>query len=183
MTEAVTPPNSAGSAPPSNRAVVNTPDPTLLTIDSIRREIATLENLFDVRLKDAEKLRNEKFSSIDKLMDRAEELRKEQKADTKSAVDAALHAQVEATAKMERSISEQIASLRSNFETEIRGIRTVEDDLKGRMTAVESVKQGQSEQRSESRQMSSGVIATVVGAFTILVAILSIYAFVAGSGT
>jgi hypothetical protein len=147
--------------------VVNTPDPTLLTIDSIRREIATLENLFDVRLKDAEKLRNEKFSSIDKLME-------EQKADTKSAVDAALHAQVEATAKMERSISEQIASLRSNFETEIRGIRTVEDDLKGRMTAVESVKQGQSEQRSESRQMSSGVIATVVGAFTILVAILSI---------
>ena len=176
MTEAVTPPNpdQSGSGQP-------VPDPTLMTIDALRREIAMLENLIDSKLRAAENLTIERITRIDALMERAEDMRQEQKADTRAAVEAALDAQKEATHKMENTVSEQIASLRDNFETSIRGVQSNVADLKDRMTILESVKQGVTQQKSEHRQLTTGMIAAIglgIAFFTALIAFLS---FLAGS--
>lgn len=177
MVEAVTPPNPADPAD-KTRTV---PDPTLLTIDSIRREITMLENLFDTRLNDAEKLRNERLSSVDKLMERSEEQRREQKADTAAAVTAALDSQKEATAKMEKSISDQITSLRSNFDTSLRGIQSTVADLKDRLTVLESIKVGQTEQRTDARA-SIGAVVGIVGGVVGLVGLIITVVLILGAG-
>lgn len=174
MTEAVTPPNPADTSDPKR----SVPDPTLLTIDALRREIAMLENLTSVRLDAAEALIQERVLRIDALMERSEEMRQEQKSDTRAAVEAALESQKEATAKMEVAVSEQIASLRSNFETAIQGVLSNVADLKDRMTALESSRQGMVEQRAETRQVSSGVVAVVGISITILLAVLTIISFI-----
>jgi uncharacterized protein YicC (UPF0701 family) len=178
VTEAVTPPNPANA----NDASRSVPDPTLLTIDALRREIAMLENLVEAKINAAEKLTIERFTRIDALMDRAEEMRQEQKADTKQAVDAALDSQKEATAKMEMSVSDQLTALRANFETSLRGVQSNVADLKDRMTIAESVKQGQAEQKTEARHVSAGVIAAITFGITVLLAVFTMMAFVAGGG-
>lgn len=203
MVEATTPPNPAD--PSDERR--STPDPTLLTIDSIRREITMLTELFNTRLdgmkelvntqindaekvrnerlqalrdltetmiEDAEKVRNERLASVDALMEKAEEQRREQKADTKAAVDAALDSQKEATAKMEKSISDQITSLLHNFNTSIASLAGNVSDLKDRLTVLESVKQGQTEQKTEGR-LTTG---TVVGVAAAIIGFLSLIAVV-----
>lgn len=176
MVEATTPPNPAGSGNPnagSYRAPI--PDPTLLTIDSIRREITMLENLFDTRLDAAESLVKARLERIDHLLQRSEEQRVEQKKDTKDAVDAALESQKEATAKMERSISDQISSLRSNFETEIRTLQTGRNENREAITKLESTQQGGREQRTESRAITSGQVAlfgVVLAGFVLIVNIV-----------
>lgn len=159
------------------RQVVNAPDPTLLTIDSIRREIAMVNEATAARFEAAEALTAERFHRVDENMGRAEALRKEQKADTKSAVDAALESQKEATAKMERSIAEQLSSIKANFETEIRSIRSSESDLKDRMTIVESIRQGQAEQRTETRQISAGWVGLIGAVGGIILVVIAVYPF------
>lgn len=176
MAEAVTPPN------PANGETRSVPDPTLLTIDALRREIAMLDGQTKESLTAVKALTAERFRSVDALMERAEEMRREQKADTKLAVDAALDSQKEATAKMERSISDQISSLRINFETEARSIRGSIEDLKEGMARLESVRIGHSEQKSESRQISAGVIALIGIGITILLAILTVIGFATAQG-
>lgn len=207
MAEAVTPPNPAGGnvgGPPvgggrgggrggpvdhSHPVVDSSPDPTLLTIDSIRREIAMQENLFDTQLtavkatiEGMEKLTVERFHRVDEMMARGEDQRKEQKQDTKMAVDAALQSQIEATLKMERSISDQLASLRSNFETSIRGVQSSISDLKDRMTIIESIKQGQSEQKSEARDSQAGLYATIGLGVTLILFAITVVGFIMGGG-
>lgn len=176
MAEAVTPPN------PANNNRETKPDPTLLTIDSIRREIAMLTAASESDVEALEKLMDEKFQSVDALMDRAEELRREQKADTAAAVSQALESQKEATTKMEKSISDQIASLRGNFETEMQSIRGSIGDLKDRMTVIESIKQGAVEQKTETRQVNAGLYAAIGVGTTILLVALTIAAFFVGGG-
>lgn len=178
MTEAVTPPNPANPGGPSRAD----PDPTLQTIDALRREIAMLENLFDTRILDAEDLNKERFHSIDQLMERSEEQRREQKADTANAVSAALDSQKEATTKMEKSISDQISSLRGNFETEVRSIRGSLEDMKARLTTIESVKAGQVEQKQEHREISASTVAIIGAGLFLLNIIVGIVVFVASSG-
>lgn len=180
MTAGVTPPNPEHGSTDRHR---DRQDPTLMTIDSIRREIAMLENLLDTRLEAAEDLTVERFARVDALMDRAEELRREQKADTAAAVAASLEAQKESTHKMEKSISEQIGSLRGNFETEVRSIRAALEDLKARLTIMESVKQGAVEQKTETRTVTAGVYAAIGIGITVLLAILTIAAFFAGGSS
>ena len=175
MVEAVTPPNPAG-------ARSNGPDPTLLTIDSIRREITMLENLFDTRLLGMEDLIAARLLRIDQLLDRSEGQRIEQKNDTNAAVDAALASQKEATAKMEKSISDQIASLRANFETEIRSVHQTSADQKEALTRLESMKAGVLEQRTEGRAMS-GTVTAVVGVGVSVILVLIAIAGVLGATT
>ncbi len=153
-----------------------------MTIDALRREIAMLEGLMGGRLDAAEKLSEERFKRLDGLIAHFEEQRREQKVDTKQAVDAALASQKEATAKMETSVSDQIQSLRTNFETAIRAVNGSINDLKERMTITESLKQGQTEQRFEHRQTSAGTIAAIGIGITVLLAMITIIGFVAGSG-
>jgi len=169
MAEAVTPPSNLGQS---------TPDPTLMTIDALRREIAMLESSINSKLDGLEKIEQERFRRIDSLMEHFENLRKEQKVDTKLAVDAALESQKEATAKMEVSVSDQLTSLRTNFETSIRGVQSNIADLKDRMTSAESVKQGQFDQRTETRQITAGQIAVVGIGITVVLAMLAIISFI-----
>lgn len=177
-TDAVTPPNPAGAGG-GDPQPESKPDPTLLTIDALRREIAMLENLMVTRLEAAEDLTQERFHRLDGLIAHFEEQRREQKADTKAAVDAALASQKEATSKMETTTTSQIDSLRSNFETSFRSIESSIADLKDRMTITESIKQGAVEQRSETRQVSSVTIGFIGLAITVILATLTIIAFAA----
>lgn len=185
MTDAVTPPNPADGSQASYKGgppvTKSEPDPTLLTIDSIRREIAMLENLGKERIDAAENLNKERFHSIDQLMERSEEQRREQKADTKEAVDAALNSQEQATHKMEKSISDQINSLRNNFEVSIRSVQSNVADLKDRMTILEAIKQGVAAQKQETRQATAGQIAAIGIGITVIMAILAVVSFAAGS--
>lgn len=172
MPEAVTPPN-----PDIEGGRVSVPDPTLMTIDALRREIAMLENLIDTRLGAAAELTDTRFEQCHAAQRTAEEQRREQKADTREAVNAALDAQKESTHKMEKSISDQISSLTNNFETSIRGIHSNIADLKDRMTILESVKQGKFAERTEAREVTAGMYATVGVIITVILAVLSVIAF------
>lgn len=172
-TDAVTPPESPRGS---------TPDPTLMTIDSIRREIQMLSDLFESRLAAAEELESERFARIDALMDRAEEMRREQKSDTRLAVQAALDSQKEATTKMESSTEDQLASLRDNFDTAIKSVQSSIADLKDRVTTLESLRQGMSQQRTERRQATAGTLAAVGLGIAVLAAALTLVGFVIGSG-
>ena len=172
MSEAVTPPNPARSSEYEGTS----PDPTLMTIDALRREIAMSEAQTAARFDAIESLIQERVRRIDALMERAEAARLEQKSDTREAVSAALESQKEATAKMEDALAGQISALRDNFETSIRSVRGTVDDLKDRMTAAESVRQGIDEQKTVSRSMTAGSVASIgVGAslLLVLVAVLS----------
>lgn len=177
MPEAVTPPNPDQTDSGRHGNPQQTiPDPTLMTIDALRREIAMLESLINARLEAAETLTIERLAKVDALMNAAESQRVEQKSDTRAAIEAALEAQKEATHKMEVTTSEQIASLRENFETSLRGVHSNIADLKDRMTVLESIKQGANQQRTERRQVNTGTVAAIglgVAAFTAMVAFLS----------
>lgn len=174
MSEAVTPPN-----PDQGQSV---PDPTRLTIDALRREIAMLEELINARIEAAEALTVERFHRLDEDMHNFEDQRLEQKKDTREAVNSALEAQKEATAKMESSMASQISALKSNFDTSIRSIEATVADLKERMTITESVKQGAVEQKIETRQVTSGQIAALGAGIALFMAILALISFLAGSG-
>lgn len=101
--------------------------------------------------------------------------------DTRAAVEAALNSQKEATHKMEVSVSDQITSLRENFETSIRGVHSSIADLKDRMTQLESIKQGVTEQRTEARQISAGVVAAIGVGVAVLLATLTVAGFIVGA--
>lgn len=180
MPEAVTPPNPDqtesgrhGNPPQS------VPDPTLMTIDALRREIAMLESLLSAKMEAEAELTRERFHRVDEVMRRFEEQRGEQKDDTRAAVEAALEAQKEATSKMEATVSDQIASLRANFETAISGVRTSIADLKDRATIQESIKQGQSDQKTEHRAVSSTTIAALGVGIAAILAVLAVVSFMA----
>lgn len=193
MPEAVTPPNPAGAGGTGEQPIQGgsrstgetsetKPDPTLLTIDALRREIAMLESLFDTRLESARELTDAQLARHESLMEAAEQQRREQKIDAKAAIDDSLSAQRESTLKMERSISNQVASLKSQFETEIRSIRTGQDDLKQRMTTSESLQQGAMGQKEERREINAGVVAAVGLGISVLLALLALIGFVLSAG-
>ncbi len=153
------------------------PDPTILTLDALRREIAMLGEHVDTKLEASELVVKEKVRRLDSLLDNADELRREQKTDTNKAVEAALSAQKESSSKMEKSISDRIASLNSNFSTETNGIHNSISDLKDRLTILEAVKQGATEQRYERRQSVSSLYATISIIVTVVLAAMTIIAF------
>lgn len=177
MSEAVTPPNpAAGNGRP------HIPDPTLLTIDSIRREIAMLDGQLDIRLQAAEALIVERLRRIDQLMDQAEEMRKEQKADTKAAVDAALESQKEATAKMEKSIYDQVSSLGAMFETEVRSLRAIAADNKQAIVEQRALRAGLHDQKTEQRAVTQGQLALVGAVITVGMIVVQVILFLLRSG-
>lgn len=160
----------------------STPDPTLLTIDALRREIAMLDSLHNAKLEAEEELTEERIGRLDEALKRFEAQRLEQKEDTRIAVNSALESQKEATAKMESAMASQIASLKSNFDTSFRSMETTLADLKDRVTTMESIKQGATEHKTEARQVTSGQIAALGAGIALFMAILSLISFVAGGG-
>jgi DNA repair exonuclease SbcCD ATPase subunit len=138
-------------------------DPTRLTTEALRREIALLEISvqrriasveaeIDVRLNSTQELRDEQFKGmqerflrVQKEFELIERQRVEQKKDTKDAVDAALTAQKEAvkeqttasslaTAKSETATLKQIEQLQTTFTTAIEALRRSIDEVKERIS-------------------------------------------------
>lgn len=170
MVAAQTPPNPADQT--GNRPV---PDPTVLTTDALRREIAALDTLIASRIKAESDVTSERFRGIRDLLDVAERQRVEQKMDTKAAVDAALTAQKEAvreqtaafalaTDKSERAVAEQLRQLGTTFTAALTGVTIRLDDLKERQTRTESLKTGGQESRQGFIAIVSVGIAAVIAA-------------------
>jgi hypothetical protein len=157
-------------------------DPTELTTDALRREIAALEKLIDTRIDYAEKLAKEKFEAIEERLEKANELRLEQKADTKDAVSAALEAQEKAISKSEVHTADQIKQLSGTVDTKVEGLEKSQAALDRRVTIVESVRVGATEERVEHRSVTAGQLAAIGVGVSLLVILVNMIVYLMGSG-
>jgi hypothetical protein len=130
-----------------------TPDPTILTTEQLLREISRLERLMESQVTGLRDLIEEKFVSVATQFALIERQRVEQKKDTKDAVDAALAAAKEAVkeqttasdrsiTKSETATSEQLKQLSTTFTTATTGITDNISDVKERVSRIETLKQG-----------------------------------------
>ena len=134
-------------------------DPTALTTDALRREIAGidkelaqrrdsqrddlagLKTLLETEIEESKNITKEQLASIQTQFILIEKQRVEQKQDTKQAVDAALIAQKEAVqeqtiasglsiAKSEAATAKQLDQLAVTFSTAITGVNQTLSDMK-----------------------------------------------------
>jgi hypothetical protein len=148
---------------------VPSPDPTILTTAALYREINTLQVLLEQRLGALETVFSERLLawqlSIKGQFDTIERQRIEQKADTKSALDAALQAakdavalQTEASdkaiAKSETATSKAIDQLAITFGTQMENFRRELGELKDAYRGFVGGITGANVQRLETHQNS-----------------------------
>jgi hypothetical protein len=123
---------------------------------------------------------DEKFKSVDMQLALIERQRVEQKADTQKAVDAALAAQKEAVreqttasdlaiGKSENAMTKQVDQQGVTFATAIQGTERVLQDLKDRVTRIESVKQGSTDGRS--------ALIAIVSVFVSVLSLIAVVVF------
>jgi ElaB/YqjD/DUF883 family membrane-anchored ribosome-binding protein len=166
------------------------PDPTELTTEALKREIAGLKELVEQSIRDHAELCHEKFDQIDKQFEHIEHLRVEQKSDTEKAVEAALTALKEIMAvqreasqqaidKSERATGEQLNQLRSNLDTETQGLRRSIDDNKERIGEVGKQINGVAQQRIGAKEDRTGLYATIGVVVAVLLAGIAIVGFIA----
>lgn len=156
------------------------PDPTLLTTQALFREVASLKELIEQKIKSSENLFNEKFQSITTQFELIEKQRVEQKKDTKDAVDAALAAAKEAVkeqtlssekaiSKSETATKEILNQMSTTFSTANAGNQKTTEDLKERIVSVEQRVIGVEQQKVGAKEdrtglyAAIGVIATLLG--------------------
>ena len=152
-------------------------DPTELTTDALRREIAALEKLIAIRIDYAEKIAQEKFRAIQSQLNEADKQRLEQKSDSSQALAAALDAQERAIAKSEGHTADQISQLSRTVDTKVQALERSHSDLKDRVTVVESVKLGVTEQRVEQRAITAGQLAAIGVSITLIVILVNLVVF------
>jgi chemotaxis protein histidine kinase CheA len=168
------------------QGLVPRPDPTLLTTEQLRREIAGVEKaldafreLYDSKIESQSDIIGERFRSVDKQLVLVERQRVEQKEDTKAAVDAALTAQKEAVkeqttaseraiAKSEAATTKQLDQQALTFRTAIEGLTDLVNDVKERVGKLESIKQGSVETRDRFSQ-SWGIVLVGLGVFVAVI--------------
>lgn len=114
------------------------PDPTVLTTDALRREIAALRELLEAKLESLEQWTRGRFEREELRFTLVEQQRQEQKVDTGEQVQAALVAQKEAVSKSEAATNKQLEQLNETFQTAIAATRRDIDDLKQRVSKAES---------------------------------------------
>jgi hypothetical protein len=165
------------------------PDPTLLTTQQLIREIGALRDLFTVELTAARELTDERFAAV-QMQFRERDVRNEHAvASTKVSVDTALQAAKEAVgaqnlasaqaiAKAEAATTKQIDALATLISAQAKATDEKIDDVKSRITAIESQKIGVQEQRGVSKD----VFGYIVGAVGLLVGVLSVIGFVLSKG-
>lgn len=167
---------------PVERTIKPDPDPTLLTTESLLREVAHLKELVEEQISSLRDRTQLQFDLVERQ-------RVEQKNDTKAAVDAALTAQKEAVkeqttaseraiAKSESGTSKQLEDLAANFRTENTGIRTTIDDLKERVSELASLRAGALEQRTEGRSNSALYVSAVAAGIFAIGLIVSVVALI-----
>lgn len=166
------------------------PDPTLLTTESITREVDGLRvdllsevghahDLFTAELSRIEQRFDQKFRDL-------AERTAEQKKDTKDALDAALAAAKEAVASQSASSEKSITKSETATIERIKGVETLvatgskatDDkigDLKDRVIAIESARLGSREQSGDWRTalaIAISVLVVIVAAVAAVVAAL-----------
>jgi hypothetical protein len=156
-------------------------DPTALTVDRVLREIGLLRGSVALQIKALEELLDEKLKAVDREFALIEDRRKEQKEDTRSAVDAALIAQKEAVKgqtaasekaieKSEKSFTSQIAALEATLQTSIVSLTTSLQDMKDRIGRIESHTAGGKEAIIDMRAVIGLVLAAALVAIGIYAA-------------
>lgn len=186
----------AGNGPRSR------PDPSTLTTEQLLREVNGLKELLETKLEVLDikmtghfMIDGQRFTKIDEQFSAVETLRVEQKRDTQEALTAALTAQKEAVGKQdeanqkaisksEAATSETLAKLSELFKTTADGLSGKIDDVKERVSRMESVKQGATEVREKSNATVNTATAVVGAVVAAVVLALGVYAAVhAGSPT
>jgi hypothetical protein len=141
--------------------------------------VEALKERVDLSLYGLKELRDEKFAGI-QVQFRERDTRTEQSAAaTKIAVDAALQAAKEAVAaqniasaqaiaKAEAATTKQIDAIAALISAQAKGTDDKIDDVKGRVTMIESQKAGDKINKEDNRQGSRDTFAYVVGAVGML---------------
>jgi hypothetical protein len=179
------------------------PDPTVLTTQNLQREIAGVQELFERRMADQEKLNRERFHRLDEKFDLAERQRLELKADTKDAVDAALAAQkngvreqTEATerasSKAEAAINKQLDQISVMCSTAANDLRrsinevkervvAVDKDLRQVIAGVDSKADAVVQQKAGAKEDRSGLYATLAVGISVILALIAVATFIVSS--
>lgn len=163
-------------------------DPTVLTTQALTREIAAVRELIEQKISSTTQITGKEFEKVETQFQLIERQRVEQKSDTEKAVQAALSAAKEAvkeqTTASEKSISksetatnELLKQLSSTFTTAIDSLRREIGEVKDRVTAIENQKQGNQENRTESRNSQTTVIAVISFGVMLILATLTIIGF------
>lgn len=158
------------------RRRADVPDPTERTVELLQRELANFQERTDAGFVHRAEVTQFALDAVNQRFNMTEDMRIEQKADTKAAVDAALTAQKEAVkeqtiaaalsiAKSEAATAEQLKQLNATFTAALSALdgknsdlkdrlAGVDSDLKSRMTIIESTKAG-------AKDNSAAIIASV----------------------
>jgi len=179
--------------PDENSTVTPRPDPTLLTTEALRREIALLNDAIrdhiedidranNARITAAEKIRDEKIGRIVQRLDHNEAIRIEQKQDANLALDRALSAQSEQQAKIEIQIQTSIAKLEQLFQTRVDALSTKLDDLKDRVGQLETVAASNRQQIAETRASRTDLRGSVAIVATLVIVAITVIGFFAARG-
>lgn len=129
------------------------PDPTALTTDQLRREIGALRELVEARSDGDRKLNDERFLGIETQFVERDKRTEQTTHDNKVAVDAAFAAAKEAVGEQNKSNAASITKSEAAFTKQIdqtgvllnavaKATDEKIDDLKTRLTTVESKKIG-----------------------------------------
>lgn len=105
----------------------------------VQRQVGALKELLTQQLVDSDKLKEEKFSNIDKRLDLVEQARIEQKKDTATAVDAALKAAKEAVTEQNTSNVLAINKSETSTTKQIDNQDSKINDIKDRLIRLEGL--------------------------------------------
>jgi hypothetical protein len=156
-----------------------TPDPTILTTEQLLREIDRAIKLLTSEIKGDQETNEVRFKGIEREFALTEDRRKEQKVDTKVAVDAALQAAEKAVkeqtvaseksiTKSETSAAEQSKQQYATFSASLKGVSDTLADVKDRVNKIEASKVGALEIRNTQRLDMGTIIAVIAIAITII---------------
>jgi hypothetical protein len=135
--------------------------------EDIKSASATLQALLEEKIEKQALVSNEKFIGVGAQFAERDTRTDQRAGDTKLAVDAAFAAAKEATAKIEAGFTKQIDGIFQIVDTKTANIGGNIDDIKQRLTAIESRSGTTSDVRRENRD-STGLI---VGALGLMVAL------------
>ena len=155
------------------------PDPTILTTEQLLREIDRAIKLLTSEIKGDQETNEVRFKGIEREFALTEDRRKEQKVDTKVAVDAALQAAEKAVkeqtvaseksiTKSETSAAEQSKQQYATFSASLKGVSDTLADVKDRVNKIEASKVGALEIRNTQRLDMGTIIAVIAIAITII---------------
>jgi len=159
------------------------PDPTARTVETLEREITSVQEWAELQLKSAETINTERFASERRADAIREAHRLELKADNQRTVETAMIAAEKAvqaalaaaekardqqtiasqlaTEKAEKAGKEQMEQQGATFTLAISGLTTGVNDMKGMVGELRAEKRGAIDTTTERRAVSSQTIAIV----------------------